>query len=106
MGKNFGFLEKCFNDAKNTFNRNQVNNINNNRFNISVRTIVLPYYNNFVNIKNIINHNLNIRIVFNYKNNFKNLLIKNSPNSTEKGGVYKIPCTGCDKYYIGMTGKN
>ena len=46
-----------------------------------------------------------IKLVFRSGNTIKSTLIKNSP-LTKSGCIYKIPCKGCDKFYIGQSGKS
>ena len=35
----------------------------------------------------------------------KNQLIKNSNADEPKGRIYKIPCSNCNLFYVGQTGK-
>ena len=92
------FLEDCLNSAKRTFygriSREKEHNMN---------VLSLPYHKNFVQISPLLKK-LNISTVFNFKNNLKNYLIKNSPKNTNNV-IYHIPCKNCNSFYLGQTSK-
>ena len=92
------FLDICFSKARKSFY-----NINNNIPRKFENVLVLPYNENLVKIKSLLKC-LNINLIFSFGNVIKNILIKNSPNSTQPC-IYKIPCNNCDSFYIGQTSK-
>ena len=89
---------KCCNNNQDN-NEYDNNNVNNNHTNS--KTIVLPYHENFLDIKKPLKI-LGVRIAFSYST-IKNKLICNAPKG--EGGVYKIECKDCSSVYIGQTGK-
>jgi hypothetical protein len=96
------FLDNCFKLALKSANKTLVPapTIEKARFK---NILILPYYDNFVYVKNML-QKLNIKVIFNSKSNIKHFLIKNSPNNTQ-GGIYEVPCGACDDKYIGQTGR-
>ena len=71
----------------------------------SSNILVLPYHDVFTNLVSIVKKYFNISIVFSNKNTIKNILIKNTLIN-QNSCIYKIPCSVCDKYYIGQTGQS
>ena len=64
--------------------------------------LILPFNENLLQVPSLLKL-FNVNVVFSNNNTVKNIIIKNSPD--QYGGcVYKIPCNGCNKYYIGQTG--
>ena len=94
------FLDKCFSSAKKTFYNTKKDTKKD-----LCNTLVLPFYEKFVNMPNLC-RKLNLNVVFSYKNKNSNILIRNTPNFNNKGVVYKINCNSCQKYYIGNTGRD
>ena len=66
--------------------------------------LCLPFYEEFCQLPRILKQ-FDINVVFKYNCSIKNVLIRNKPREQEVGGVYCIPCTECDKMYIGQSGK-
>ena len=95
------FLNNCHNKAKKTYFA--PNNTDNETAEYK-NTICIPYNKNFESIVPLLKQ-LDIKLVFNFKNNIKNLLIKNSPENGN-GLIYKIPCKDCSDFYIGQTSKS
>ena len=67
-------------------------------------TLVLPFNSNLVAAKQLLKQ-LNINLVFSYKDTIKNSVIKNSPTNY-LGCIYKVPCLSCNFLYIGQTSKD
>ena len=101
IGKNLEYpiniITKSYNKAKKIFFANSEA-----RFELK-NIICLPFNPNFENLVPLLK-NLGITLVFNFKNNIKSLLIRNSPEN-ECNVVYKIPCLECNKFYVGQTSK-
>ena len=66
--------------------------------------LTLPYFRELSNLKTPCLCK-GYKLVFTFKNNIGNFLIKNSPPS-ESGGVYTINCSDCDLSYVGETLKS
>ena len=98
---NSQFLEKidtAFTRARKTFYGATVQN----PFNQS-NILLLPFYNNLLSIPKLVKV-LGINIVFKNTCTLKSLLIKNSPNQGA-GCIYQVPCSQCNKVYLGQSGK-
>jgi len=48
----------------------------------------------------------NSDLIFNYPNSLKSNLVNNSSKSVTQSGVYRIPCKGCNTFYIEETGRD
>ena len=66
--------------------------------------LVLPYHKEFVPLIEFLKP-FKINVLFRNVSSIKMNLIKNSPESKNKGGIYVIDCNRCTKKYIGQTGK-
>ena len=66
--------------------------------------LCLPFYKEFYSLPRILKQ-FNINVIFKYDSSIKSVLIKNNPKEQCIGGVYCIPCTSCEKTYLGQTGK-
>ena len=66
--------------------------------------LVLPYNDNFSKISSLLK-DFKVNVVFRSSNTVKEKLIKNSP-VVSNGCVYKVPCSTCDMFYVGQTGKS
>ena len=92
------YLDSCFESAKKPFYHPKLN-VDRNFSN----TLVIPYHPNLESCKKLFS-NLGINLIFSYKSNIKHILVKNSPLN-DNGCVYKIPCSVCNKIYVGQTGR-
>ena len=90
-------LDYAFEAAKKTMYQNQKEPYN------TKNLLVLPFNNNMKNIPHLLK-NFGVNVAFKNDKTIKQVLIKNSPDST-KGCVYKVPCKSCNNFYIGQTGK-
>ena len=65
--------------------------------------LVLPYNSLFKNVQSFCK-NFNINVVFRFTNTLKNILIKNSPKTSDCC-VYQVPCKSCNCRYLGQSSK-
>ena len=63
----------------------------------------LPFYPQLVSLPKILKP-FDVNVVFKYRT-LKNILIRNSPVD-KNGCIYEIPCSVCNKKYLGQSGKN
>ena len=69
-------------------------------------TLIVPYVKHLENFKPALK-SMDKDVVFQYKNKISNILCHNKlSKSNDKAGVYEVACKGCDKIYIGETGRN
>jgi hypothetical protein len=67
-------------------------------------TLILPYCESLKAYKHYLSSSKNIRLIFSYSNTIRKNLIVNKPsNENSAGGVYRVPCKMCNKFYIGET---
>ena len=70
----------------------------------------MPYFPTLHSLKRIIkNVDNRVSVVFNNTNTIRNKLIRNSPairHTTDKKGIYIIPCIDCTQVYVGETGRS
>ena len=92
------FLDSCYKKAKKSFYRIE------SPPKLSFKNVLLlPFHTNFLHLKKLLNQ-LDINVIFSYKNTVRNILIKHSPKAIV-GCVYNIGCMECDLVYVGQTGK-
>lgn len=99
-----GLLIKLKNKARKIANRR--NDENNNRKK-DMRYLTVPNSKEAMIISNYL-RNTNINVVTSTGNRIGELTSKKRPRNEklmEKSIIYKIPCSGCDKSYIGETGR-
>lgn len=67
--------------------------------------VKLPFYPRYTQGLNKILASKDLRVVYSTSNSIKNLLgnPKDSVDSMEKAGIYKITCNNCDQIYVGQT---
>ena len=92
-------IEKAKRNAQKTFYGNFIKTKD-----VHDNILVLPYSESFAPLVSKFKQYFNISLIFSSIFSLNKYLIKNSP-ATDGGCVYKIPCTSCDKIYIGQTGK-
>ena len=106
IGKNLcypvQFLDECFAKSRKIFYKNPSNR-NEAGITPNKNVLIIPYWSQFVDLPRILS-TLGLKVVFKYTNTLKNILIKNSPPN-DNNIIYKIPCTDCNKIYIGQTSK-
>ena len=100
------FVENSFSKAK----RNFYNPNNERKKFSSINSIVLPFHQSLVPVKQFLDRNKrsenkDVSLVFNYKNSVRSQLVRNRSNTNESSGVYSIPCKDCNKRYFGETGR-
>ena len=93
------FLDKSLNLAKRTYYKTESGS----SFELK-NLLVLPFSDKFTQVPELLKI-FNVNVAFSNSGTIKDILIKNSPDQVD-GCVYKIPCTECNKCYIGQTGKN
>ena len=102
LGYSTSFIEGCFNKARSIFYK--INSSNStDKFN-SPNKLILPYFSKFVNLPRLLKP-LNIQVIFKYEHTLFKMIVKNSPDSN-CNVIYRIPCSGCNKFYIGQTSKS
>lgn len=104
IGKKLQYPPKVLSQCHETAKKKHYVNAQTIEQNTANKTIVLPFHENFLDIVPTLKK-LDVKVAFSYDNTIKSRLIKNSPKG-EEGCVYKIPCKGCNSYYVGQTGKD
>jgi hypothetical protein len=99
---NKSFLDRCLSLAQRSFYGGNKPKID--RQDKHSDTVILPFHNNFLIFPRLFKY-LKINLVFNYKQTIRQLLIKHSP-LIQMGGIYRIDCVDCDRFYIGQTGRD
>ena len=97
----YNFITECFSRAKRSHNRTINGRVAPKE---KLKNVLVVPYNDRLNEIRPILKNLNINLVFSFRNTIKNVLIQNSPYKS-MGCVYKINCKGCPQFYIGQTGR-
>ena len=93
------FIKNCHDKTKRKFYSNS-EKLANNFSNI----LTIPFRQELSPLVSLLKP-LRINVVFKYVDKIRNCLIKNSPVTENKVGVYSIPCKVCNLVYIGQSGK-
>ena len=64
--------------------------------------IILPYCHELEKFKYSLRTSFGINLVFTYDFTIMKFLVKNN-DSTDSGGVYVVPCSSCNLFYVGET---
>jgi hypothetical protein len=87
-------------------NQHNTSNYNNNR---EQKWITFTYTGSYIRKITNLFKDTNLRIAFKTTTNLNNILntrTKTTPNTYDRGGIYKLTCQSCHKVYIGQTGRS